>query len=753
MSRNYYFGNMAGSRSAACNHARAFAYSGKTGKNDVKDFAASKKQWIKDVLFGRKAGDEAKDDFMQRMQEMPFASDFERQAKAEAAAKDVERFLRSETRKFLEPVPKYFQVGTDSVSVSPDLIFESDFQVEVIMIKTGKPDVAQKAAFDDLRLYWLNKYGQEMAAGTGKVIRVSIYFLRKDTDVGGMRPHYDEDFYVPDEGTTEGGNVVSLVGDAAELEKHFKPLMDEWLQGVEETACKAEDCAKCDLERICRFAKPPIALDTVKATKSLKSLKLTEAQEDVIDIEDGINLVIAGAGAGKTMAMALRFATLIEKGYDPSKILAITFTNNGAIEMRERIAQILDDFGIEADVEGLNIMTFNAFGDMLIKRDFKELGFGAEPQLIAEIQRSHAIKDLLNREAIEGLDYKNFKANTKNCKGALWNAKKIFEIAKKERLLPTDSDAKRCQDEMGFPVPPIEAVKKLLELYPEFDELLRKHSLIEYADQEELIWELIYQDPYYLEKLGFEHIMVDEFQDTSLKQGNLLAKLRESKTCKSVMMIGDDAQAIYLFRGGSDLILHLERIFPDDEIKTHFLVENHRSTPEIIAFGNKINEWRHDRFKKDLVATRPSGKPVTVRGFLDKKEERSYVVEQIKQHINLGTAPEDIAVLAATKYELTEIAADLAEEGIPTIAMYPVPLMENSRVQAALSLGKFLNDPSAEMDALVYANAVRGGGMMEYSEEEIAHCLENMQDISAAFHAMGKEEQRKAFLHKLRFQR
>ena len=174
------------------------------------------------------------------------------------------------------------------------------------------------------------------------------------------------------------------------------------------------------------------------------------------------------------------------------------------------------------------------------------------------------------------------------------------------------------------------------------------------------------------------------------------------------------------------------------------LMENHRSTPEVLNAANNINNLRSDRVKKDLIATRTSGKPVVVKGFLTKVEEKDYVIKQIKEYLLDGVKAEDIAIIAATKYELMDMADKLSQEDIQTVMLNPEPLMENSRVVAALALCTAINVPDDTKDMLTYANArMTKHNLLDAPRTVIEYVLERIAQEIEAFHNLTEEEKKK----------
>ena len=627
-------------------------------------------------------------------------------------------------------------------------------KIDVIKLKTSKPNVTQAQAYKDLGLHAMIRYAQTLVApGEKAFIQASYYFLRKNNDSSSMEnPNFDASFF----DLKGAGNIVSLSevyenipGTSEDLEETRNRLVKEYVTGVAKEECSKEDCEKCKLKNLCRYTNPPKALVKTPVNRSLKDLSLSEAQERIVEYEDGICRVNAGAGAGKTMVIALRTATLLNKGVRPENMLLITFTNAGAEEMRDRIGKLLEDFGIEVDLSEMYIMTFNAFGDLILKAEYARLGFTDEPKIIDDVERSRIIADLLNENRIKDLDYRNFDSNQKTCMGALALAKVVFGIVKAGQY--NVSDFEKVAEEMGAKKRfcSRESLEELIALYDKYDEKLRAENLIEFADQEVLVKEILHKDPYYLERFGFEHVIVDEFQDSNEGQIELLKKFRACPKNKSLMVVGDDSQSIYGFRNTTPyFILHFDEVM-GEKVDDIMLVENYRSTPEVIYAANKFNEWRADKINKDLIATRPSGKQIVAKGFLTAEEENTFVIEDIKKHLEDGVNPEDIAIIAATKYELMKMADLLGQENIPSVMLNPEPLLENSRVIAGISFCRAMQDNSDTLDSMVYANAKVGGTLMTATKEVLEAALADAQSDLESVHAIPDENGRKARLMEL----
>ena len=670
------------------------------------------------------------------------------------------RYVNSENRKpmylngreIVMPTGKVVYVKPTEVFISTNT--KGQRIIEVVKIKTSKPKISQTKAEngheDAIVLEELLKFGQTLLSKHGEeYVIASVYYLRKDSDkysdTNGLNGNFDENFFDLKNsatGSKGGKNIVKIIetyrnglkltlGYNSEARVHksfalpdydqiFKESCEHAYSKVEASECSPTLCETCPIKAMCpkHYTEAPLAINAEKEVVKAKRMKLTTAQQAAADFDSGLCRINAGAGAGKTSVVKSHFISLCNKGFDPTKILVITFTNSGAEEMRSRIVSGLKRNGVDVEPEDLWILTFNAFGDIILKSNYYKLGYEVAPKLIDDIERSRIITEVLKENpVIKGLDYRNFTLNKQHGKGALPVTAAVFSLAKKYSL-SAYVDSIRCAEMMRdkFAIGISAGTsKELLKLYPKYEDKLHESNLIEFDDQIANIFELLFHEPDLFENLGFEHIIVDEFQDTDQQQIDILKQLIDCPSFKSLMVVGDDSQAIYGFRETSpDYIIHFED-YIGSPLTDIYLVENFRSTPEVIDFANKINNMNTSKIAKNLVATRPSGDPVTVVGFGDTNQEYSYIVEQIKQNIADGVKPEDIAFIGYTKSELRKMGDLLSKEGITSVMMNPELLQENSRVLAGLAMLKALQNPADRKSLLTYASSLNGKNIMDLS--------------------------------------
>ena len=365
--------------------------------------------------------------------------------------------------------------------------------------------------------------------------------------------------------------------------------------------------------------------------------------------------------------------------------------------MKARIAKKCETRGLHVSGDDIQAMTFNTFAYRIVKDNFEDCGFTTKPMVVDDIRNSVIITQLLDENPVAGLDYLNYDVNSPNCLGALACAKKTFETIKETQDYDLDL-LKDAASEKGFyRFVGSTGLSALLSLYEDYDKRLKEDNLLQFADQEPLMLGFLDGHPDYLDELGYRHIIVDEFQDSNDTQLEIIRRLISTKCFKSLMVVGDDSQSIYGFRNTTpENILHFfEKIGKVGE--DLYLTENRRSTPEILELANKINALNKDRVDKDMIPVRESGKKPVVRGFHDKKTEYRYISERIKDLIDSGYQPEDIAFIAFKKTELVALGAELTQAGIPWVMMSPLPYMENANVKAALSLAEAFYQPESDL--------------------------------------------------------
>lgn len=660
----------------------------------------------------------------------------------------VMRYLNSEVRVASFPEKATVMLCGKSYTVAPDLSFETDKDtIEYVFLKNGKPFSNSKYSKEQnlqmIQLFAGIIYGRQKGY---KSIRSSFYFLRKTDDVS-QWAYCSQTF--------GGSNVITLsdlyYGKPNELDDQMQALLDELANGVEGDSMCEKDCALCPNYDICKYNLPPVTTseDTLTSedvamednSKEPPAIVYSDEQQAVIDSDEGIIRVIAAAGSGKTQTLAGRVAKLVEDGTDPSNILCITFSDAGVKEMRHKIER-----SIGPAAEQVQISTFHALEFDICKDNFADLGFKRNLVVIDEVQKYGIINELLQKNPIpewQGKSFMNYGITTlSGTPGALKIVEDIFNQIK---ALDVDYSTLSATDvTFDFNYISTKAVEKVIKLYGKYDDICHNRGLINFDDMERLARKVIANNPGYLDSVfSFEHIIVDEFQDTSEGQMDFVKHLKMLKSCKSLMVVGDDAQSIYGFRGTSpDHIIHFETevnepcldgtIVRSDAVKDITLSKNFRSKQEILDYASKILALNKNQIRKDIVAYREGNAVVDATGFIKLDSEYEWIADSILSDYKAGTKYEDIAVLAYTKNELRKIADALTKKGVPSMFGAPQPMVENSRIRAILAFARVIENKNDTKDAAICANAL-------YKAEDTANDVPFMELPKAEIEARVNE--------------
>lgn len=530
------------------------------------------------------------------------------------------------------------------------------------------------------------------------------------------------------------------ITDSREVELFFKEQYETESQGE---VLDGENCSGCPKYNICHYTQPPIPREDEAHIRPFSEIQLNDSQQAVVRNNSGISRVNAGAGAGKTMTVAMRNVALLQSGVEPKNILNITFTNAGADEMRERIKRYAVFSGITEDLSDLRCQTFNSFCQDIINDYYADLGYTAPPRPVPEEIRADIINEIIGKYPKitfwAGL-YDRFSVPNKAFHVSTIREKvsQIFtQIKEGDENGPYTRDRNPWLDPSDFRNPnkfTSADLDNLFLMYDEYNNTLKARNLLEFADQLGEVKKLLEIHPRLFDDIGFEHIMVDEFQDTDLPQVKLLQEMKDSSKFKSLMCIGDDSQAIFGFRHTSpEFMVNFGKYLGSGneavgyQFEDYTIAENYRSTGNIINTANKIIDLSRDHLDKTLVATREDGDPVRVNGYYTEKEEYEALAQKIKDLVDHGTDPADISFLAFTGAQLQKMADALTKVGVPSILMNPIPYTQNSNCAA---LGTFFDSYlyKTTQGVMDYLNARSKGGLMDASMEEIDDQVKHFVD-------------------------
>ncbi len=367
--------------------------------------------------------------------------------------------------------------------------------------------------------------------------------------------------------------------------------------------------------------------------------RLNEQQREGVFTTEGPVLLLAGAGSGKTGVLTHRIAHLIDDlGVNSYNILAITFTNKAAKEMKERVDKLV---GFGADAAW--IMTFHACCVRILRRYIDRLGYESNFTIYDTDDQKSLMKDICKRMNIDTKQYKE-----KAILGQISSAK--------NEMMGPDQMYQRAGTNYNQ--------MKIADIYREYQEQLKKNNAVDFDDIINLTVELFKKDnevlDYYQER--FRYIMVDEYQDTNTVQFQLINLL--ARKYRNLCVVGDDDQSIYKFRGANILnILHFEEHFSD--CKVIKLEQNYRSTQNILNAANAVISNNVERKSKKLWTNEGEGEKIAFNVYETGFDEATGIAYDIEKNIEDGYAYNDCAVLYRTNAQSRTIEEKLINQNIP----------------------------------------------------------------------------------------
>jgi DNA helicase II / ATP-dependent DNA helicase PcrA len=404
--------------------------------------------------------------------------------------------------------------------------------------------------------------------------------------------------------------------------------------------------------------------------------ELNEQQFAAVTAPPGPILVIAGAGSGKTRTLTYRVAYLLENGIDPRNILLLTFTNKAAREMLNRVANLLP-----VDASGLWGGTFHSVGNRILRRHGTALGYSSGFTIMDREDQ----KDLINTVvASAGIDPKEIRFP----KGDV--LAEIFSFVVNTEM-PLEA---LLAEKFPYFLPLLDKIQDVRDRYEkkkkatnsvDFDDLLQK--TLSLLQQHEHIAEGYRQK--------FQFILVDEYQDTNKIQADLVDLV--ARDHHNLMVVGDDAQSIYSWRGANfQNILEFPKRYPDAQV---FKIEmNYRSVPEILEVANAAIAANVQQFQKHLSATRQSKtfKPALV-AINDGSEQAQFVAQRILELRDENIDLNDIAVLYRAHYHALELQLELSRRGIPYQITSGIRFFEQAHIKDVTSFIRFVANPRDEV--------------------------------------------------------
>lgn len=413
---------------------------------------------------------------------------------------------------------------------------------------------------------------------------------------------------------------------------------------------------------------------------------LNDRQKLAVTHGDGPLLILAGAGSGKTKTLTHRIAYLIgEKKIFPSRILAVTFTNKAAKEMRTRLGAMLGD-----DAENRNFMpwmgTFHSICVKLLRMDGDKIGLSRKFVIYDTDDQLSLIKQLMKRRGLSDRDLKPraILAAISNAKNALISADEFLSSARGPNQ------------------------QKIGELFIDYNQALRTAEALDFDDLLLKVVELLKTCPEIRQKWQhqFEHILIDEYQDTNAVQYELIKLLINEK--RNLCVVGDDSQSIYSFRGADYTnILNFERDFPGATVVK--LEQNYRSTNAILNLANTLITHNVHRTDKNLWTANGDGvEPVLWQAYSE-SEEAMMIADEIARQIAAGRSYQDMAILYRTNAQSYALERALHQQYIPYKIIGGLRFLDRAVVKDVLAYLKLLYQPSDRVSFLRIVNVPKRG--------------------------------------------
>jgi DNA helicase-2/ATP-dependent DNA helicase PcrA len=404
---------------------------------------------------------------------------------------------------------------------------------------------------------------------------------------------------------------------------------------------------------------------------------LNPAQQEAVKAVDGPVMIIAGAGSGKTRALTYRVAYLVSLGVRPYQILALTFTNKAANEMRSRIVELVGPQS--ADVW---MGTFHSVFARILRSEAEKIGFTRSFSIYDVDDSLSAIKDIMSSL---GLSQQQFSPHAIRSRISL----------SKNQLLSSAEYGRLASDIFE---------EKTALVYEHYATRLRKNNALDFDDLLIKPLELFDRHPKTLEKyqLRFKYILVDEYQDTNRAQYVLIKRLAQRH--RNICVVGDDAQSIYAFRG-ADIrnILDFEHDYPDCRIFR--LEQNYRSTKLVLSAADHVIKNNRDQIGKNLWTMNADGEAITVLAAEDEKDEGHLIAEKIShESLRLKLDLKDFVVLYRTNAQSRALEDALRRSGIPYVIVGGVEFYRRKEVKDVLAYLRVLVNPKDDESLLRIIN-------------------------------------------------
>lgn len=435
---------------------------------------------------------------------------------------------------------------------------------------------------------------------------------------------------------------------------------------------------------------------------------LNERQKSAVIYNEGPQLVIAGAGSGKTRVLTHKIAYLIEQGVNPWNILALTFTNKAANEMKGRVAGLVG----EDKARNIYMGTFHSIFSRILRMESKLLGYTPDYTIYDETDSRSMLKGI-----IKGMQFDDKAYKPSTVHGIISNAKN--NLVKAEDFIPDDHTRRK------MPAMP--------RIYEAYDLRLRRSNAMDFDDLLLNTYLLLRQHEEVRRKYArlFQYVLVDEYQDTNYTQQCILIEL--TKENRHISVVGDDAQSIYAFRGANiDNILNFKNIFPDAQLFK--LEQNYRSTELIVEAANSLIKHNERQIPKDVFSKNSHGDPIKVKAAYSDKEEAIIVCNEIKKLKKRERLSNDsFAVLYRANFQSRSFEQEMRKQGVPYRIYGGLSFYQRKEIKDALAymslainpvdeeaFKRVVNYPARGIGSVSLARIAEAAGKMGVSFWEVA---------------------------------
>lgn len=404
--------------------------------------------------------------------------------------------------------------------------------------------------------------------------------------------------------------------------------------------------------------------------------ELNESQLRAVEYNDGPSLVIAGAGSGKTRVLTYKIARLMDDGYQPWEILALTFTNKAAAEMKERIARRVGD----EQARYLWMGTFHSIFAKILRREAEHIGFSSNFTIYDQSDSRSLIGSIVKEMGLDDKVYKTnaVQARISEAKNSLITARMYY------------NDALMVQEDMRRRQPAIR------DIYNHYAVRLAKSDALDFDDLLMATYYLFKNKSDVLQRYRdrFRFVLVDEYQDTNLAQHEIVWQLTAEQ--RHICVVGDDSQSIYSFRGARiDNILAFQNRYEGSRLFK--LEQNYRSTQSIVSAANSLIAHNQNRIPKEVFSQREVGEPVKTFEAASDKEEAAYVVRQIetlsRRH---GLDWNDFAILYRTNSQSRLFEEELRRSGIDYRIYGGLSFYQRKEIKDIIAYFRLIVNPNDE---------------------------------------------------------